>query len=101
MSVFPLRVVFMKMKREGDDRASEVLVSVSKRSFRRAVKRNRVKRQIREAYRKNKQIILQRMEVCPDEKMVMAFLWLDDKLYNSSLVEKKMISLLQRVAEKV
>ena len=49
-SIFPIRVVYMPVE-QGEVPAS-ILISVSKRRFKRAVKRNRVKRQIREAYRK-------------------------------------------------
>ena len=49
-SIFPIRVVYMPVE-QGEAPAS-ILISVSKRRFKRAVKRNRVKRQIREAYRK-------------------------------------------------
>ena len=48
-SIFPIRVVYMPVE-QGEAPAS-ILISVSKRRFKRAVKRNRVKRQIREAYR--------------------------------------------------
>ena len=47
-SVFPLRVVYLPV--EELEAPVSILVSVSKRRFKRAVKRNRVKRQIREAY---------------------------------------------------
>lgn len=55
-SVFPLRVVYLPV--EELEAPVSILVSVSKRRFKRAVKRNRVKRQIREAYRKNKHGLL-------------------------------------------
>ena len=55
-SVFPLRVVYLPV---GElDAPVSILVSVSKRYFKRAVKRNRMKRRIREAYRVNKQELL-------------------------------------------
>ena len=55
-SIFPIRVVYMPVE-QGEVPAT-ILISVSKRRFKRAVKRNRVKRQIREVYRKNKQPLL-------------------------------------------
>ena len=62
-SIFPIRVVYMPVE-QGEASAS-ILISVSKRRFKRAVKRNRVKRQIREAYRKNKSILLECLqEMC-------------------------------------
>ena len=55
-SIFPIRVVYMPVE-QGEVPAT-ILISVSKRRFKRAVKRNRVKRKIREVYRKNKQPLL-------------------------------------------
>ena len=55
MVAFPLRVVYaLTDHKEGSDIRVRMLVSVPKRHFKRAVKRNRVKRQVREAYRCNK-----------------------------------------------
>ncbi|MBN1949690.1 MAG: ribonuclease P protein component [Bacteroidales bacterium] len=44
-----------------------VLISVPKKQIRRAVGRNRIKRQIREAYRLNKWILLEKLEIFPCE----------------------------------
>lgn len=95
---YPLRVVYMPVE-AGGERAS-VLVSVPKKRFRRAVKRNRVKRQVREAYRKNKYTllhVLEEKEIC----VVMGFIWLDDKLHASDEVEEKVKNLLIRIGEKM
>ena len=50
-SIFPIRVVYMPVE-QGEAPAS-ILISVSKRRFKRAVKRNRVRRRLREIYRLN------------------------------------------------
>ena len=78
-----------------------VLVSVSKKHFKRAVKRNRAKRQIREAYRKNKDLIYQVLETHTEapRHIAIAFLWQADELMLTSIVESKMRSLLHRIAE--
>jgi ribonuclease P protein component len=56
-AVFPLRLVFIKTELpEGGDRV-QAAFSVSKRNFRSAVNRNRIKRQMREAYRLKKGIM--------------------------------------------
>ena len=55
-SFFPLRVVYVPAPEL--EAPVAVLVSVSKRRFKRAVMRNRLKRQIREAYRLHKQILI-------------------------------------------
>ncbi len=41
----------------GEERAGRIMVSVSKRNFKRAVKRNLLKRRLREAYRTQKQLL--------------------------------------------
>ena len=54
LSAFPLRMVYMLAPRAEGEPAAQMLVSVPKRWFKRAVKRNRIKRQVREAYRTSK-----------------------------------------------
>lgn len=97
-SIFPIRVVYMSV--EKGDASASILISVSKRRFKRAVKRNRVKRQIREAYRKNKQLLtdeLQRRE----QHLAIAFIYLTDELIASSEIEEKMKIALARISEKL
>lgn len=103
VSSWPLRVVFRFVDGSADSRTPQVelLVSVSKRNFKRAVKRNRVKRQIREAYRKNKGQLLDVMANYPDKRLLMGIIWQDDHLHSSEKVEAKMQNLLLRLEEKV
>lgn len=53
---YPLRFVALHLPQESQPPV-QVLVSVSKRSFKKAVDRNRLKRQIKEAYRLNKHLV--------------------------------------------
>lgn len=97
-SVFPLRVVCLPV--EESEAPVSILVSVSKRRFKRAVKRNRVKRQIREAYRKNKHGLLQALQGT-ERKLAVAFIYLSDRLADSEEIEDRMRTALARIAEKV
>ena len=98
-SAFPIRIVYMEKEREEGEEPVQILVSVSKRHFKRAVKRNRVKRQIREAYRHHKQILAER--VPQDKTLAIAFIWLADELFESQQVEKSVKRLLEKVVESV
>lgn len=97
-SIFPLRVVWLPVE-ELDVQVS-ILISVSKRRFKRAVKRNRIKRQIREAYRLNKQILLAPLTE-KNRRLAIAFIYLADELMNSALVEEKIKAALTRIVEKI
>ena len=99
MAAFPLRVVYIKKVRAQEDVPVQVLISVSKRHFKHAVDRNRVKRQVREAYRQHKQVLYDALS--PTEQLLIAFVWLSDEHRPTSLVEGRMVSLMQRVAEKL
>jgi ribonuclease P protein component len=101
MSAYPLRVVFMRKERCETEEPAQVMVSVSKRHFKRAVKRNRVKRQIREAYRLNKHLLHEALEQKKDIAVAMAFIWQSDELAETALITEKMQSLLGRMAEKI
>lgn len=97
-SIFPLRVVWLPV--EELDVPASLLVSVSKRRFKRAVKRNRVKRQIREAYRLNKQPLLEALAE-KDLRLALAFIYLSDELTDSAVIAEKMKIALARIVEKV
>ena len=98
MTAFPLRVVFMKRTIIDDQPRAAMLVSVPKRYFKHAVDRNRVKRQVREAFRRNKSIITQNL-TDDHEAVAMAFVWLTDEKFPSSEVVNRMVRLLTRISE--
>ena len=72
------------------------MVSVSKRFFKRAVKRNRIKRQLREAYRLNKHLLRP-----ANGGVNIAFLWNSNDLLPTAKVMEKMQILLNKVNESV
>ena len=98
LAAYPLRAVFLKKERQQGHAPVQILISVPKKRFKHAVDRNRVKRQVREAYRHHKQLI---SDIIPDDKeLLIAFIWLSDSHCPSIEVEKRMVSLLQRIAKK-
>lgn len=101
-AAFPVRAVYMETGRAVTGVPVQVLISVSKRHFKRAVKRNRVKRQLREGYRLNKQILIDAVNLKREDKSIaLAFIWQADRLYETREVEASVKLLLQRIAERL
>ena len=100
ISAFPLRVVYMSVEPGEVDAPLSMLVSVPKRHFKRAVKRNRVKRQLREAYRQHKHILSDAL-AGKERGLVLAFIWLDKELHTTEELTGKMKKLLGRIAEQL
>lgn len=117
MTASPLRVVYMAEERSennGEDKTyldesevkidepvAQMMVSVPKRFFKRAVKRNRIKRQVREAYRLNKHILTDSIDLMIQKKVSMCFIWTTDRMLETAEVEQRMRSLLNRLKEKL
>ena len=68
---FPFRIVYMNIPK--GDAPTSILISVPKRRFHHAVDRNHIKRQVREAYRKQKYILWKAMEDS-DKSIAIAFI---------------------------
>ena len=102
MTASPLRVVYMTDERSEDARGpvAQMMVSVPKRCFKRAVKRNYIKRQVREAYRLNKHVLTDRLAQLGDRTVSMCFIWTADRIITTEMVAERVRSLLQRIAEK-
>ena len=99
LSMFPLRATYRTLPYEGHGPRVKVLLSVSKRRLRHAVDRNRAKRQLREAYRLQKQLLWNRL---PEGKALhIAFIWLAGQPIDSARVAKRMHALLQQMAERL
>ena len=99
MAAFPLRAVYINKERTSHDAPVQLLVSVPKKRFHHAVDRNRVKRQLREAYRHHKNLLTQALPA--DRQLLLAFVWLSDRHMPSNEIDKRVVSLMQRIAEKL
>ena len=99
VAAFPLRAVFMSRQRDAHDEPLQMLVSVPKKHFHHAVDRNHVKRQVREAWRLHKQLLVE--AIAPDKQLLVAFVWLSDQQVATPAVEERIDSIVKRIREKL
>ena len=91
-NVYPLRFVCYSPE-ELPSASTQLLVSVPKRAFKLAADRNRLKRQIREAYRLHKHILAASPEQSP---RLLGILYIGKEKKHFDLIQKKLISGLER-----
>ena len=76
----------------------QFVISVPKRNFKKAVDRNRLKRQTREAYRKNKKLLYDHLD---DKKVLLMLIYTAKTMIEYKELEEKIIMILQRLIENV
>ncbi len=95
-SVFPLKMVYLKNDHESPFKV-QAGVSVSKRNFKSAVDRNRIKRLMRESYRKNKHLIYNDDDT---KKHILMFIYQAKREVSYEQMEEKMNELIQKFLHK-
>ncbi|MCK0108244.1 ribonuclease P protein component [Flavobacteriaceae bacterium S0825] len=96
ISAFPLRLVYLKTH-FNDGVTIKTGVSVSKRHFKSAIDRNRIKRLMREAYRLNKPIYFNNFST----QCAFMILYIGNEKPTFEEVDKAMKQLLEKVLKKV
>jgi ribonuclease P protein component len=75
---------------------AQVAFSVSKKGFRLAVTRNLLKRRLREAYRKNKQILYNFLTT-ENIRIVFIVIFRNNKVQDYQLIEKSLTEMLEKL----
>jgi len=89
---YPIRLIYIKTTLPKETQI-QTAVSVSKRNFKKAVDRNRIKRLLRESYRKNKSLILNNTA----HQYIFMFLYTGKEIPDSRVIETKMKEILQKL----
>ncbi len=95
--IYPLRVVY-RLLNNTQETPVQVLVSVPKKKIKKAVHRNKVKRQIRESYRLNKSLLHQK---CNDKnvQLDLGFIYLSGTIHPYSEIEDKVKLSLNKIIQ--
>lgn len=96
VSLFPLKMIYLQYDHDSPFKV-QAGVSVSKRNFKRAVDRNRIKRLMRESYRKNKYLIYNNEDT---KKHIMMFIYQGKNEVAYELMEEKMNQLIEKFLQK-
>jgi ribonuclease P protein component len=93
----PFKVIWLPCEFESKNPA-KVLISVPARNFKKSTDRNYIKRMMREAYRKNKQILYDKL--CETETKMAFMLFYSGKIIVPyTEIESKIVLILQRLAK--
>jgi ribonuclease P protein component len=87
----PFKVLYLPHPDPGST-VNEVLISVPKRQFKRAVDRNKIKRRLREAYRLNKS------EMSAANKYLIAYIYTAKTILPSETFQQKILGTIQKIS---
>ncbi len=101
--VYPFKVIWVYV--DDNDRfegkyPAKVLLTVSKKRFKHAVKRNRIKRLMREAYRKNKYFLYDKLS-SNNRKIALAFVYTAKDILDYHETKKKINLSIQRLCQEI
>jgi ribonuclease P protein component len=93
---FPFKVIWLETPEVTEP--LQVVISVPKRVFKRAVDRNKVKRRIREAYRKNKILVTAQLK---NKKVILMLMYTTNIILDYKAIEVKLIEGLEQLNKKI
>ena len=86
---YPFKVLLLPIP--NSSAANQILISASKRNFKNAVDRNKIKRRIREAYRLN------RNQYSLSNKYLIAYLYTSKEIMPFDKIQESMIAILNKI----
>lgn len=93
---FPFKIVWLELQESTSP--VKIVISVPKRKFKKAVDRNRIKRLIREAYRKNKHTLIDRLK---EKKLALLVVYTSKTIMEYAEAEEKINQVLIRLGNEV
>lgn len=94
---YPYRVIVKALPRQ--EVPVKMMVSVPKKSFKRAVDRNRLKRLTREAYRLQKQILIDAVNNQSDETILIGFIYIGKEIWSFERIKESVSQALTKLSQ--
>ena len=91
--VFPFKVVWAINNHQ--DSSLKLLISVPKNKINKAVRRNCIKRLTREAFRKNKNLLIEALEI-NNQKISIALIYVHNDIVNYKVIENSISTILTK-----
>ena len=98
---YPLRLMWLPVSEPQGEAPVQFTLSVPKRSFRRAVDRNLLRRRIREAYRQHKPAIEAALVAAPARQYALIALYTGREIHDYQQIERSMRRLLRKFADQI
>lgn len=95
-NVYPLKIIYCIVNEDECDGMIKIGVGTSTKNFKRATKRNRIKRLLRENYRLQKTELLQALHHS-EKKIAVFFLYLDKEMPEYGILQTKMKVALEKL----
>lgn len=94
--MYPFKIIYLERV---DSTENQVLISVSKKKFKKAVSRNQIKRKVKEAYRLNKHLLSDRDTA--SNKILIGYIYTGKEILPYKLVEAKLKKSLHRLMKEL
>ena len=100
IGAYPLRIFWAETEHEENEYPASMAFSVSKKTFKHAVKRNRYKRLMREVHRLNKHKLYQQLEDC-NKSVDLMLLYVGKEPHDFSTIERKYLRLIDKLISQI
>ncbi|MGQ0828915.1 MAG: ribonuclease P protein component [Bacteroidota bacterium] len=93
---FPFKIIWLEVQE--NLAPAQIVISVPKRSFKRSVDRNKLKRRTREAYRKNKMALYDHLN---NKRIILMFIYIAKTILDYKEIEEKVVLGLEQLNKKI
>jgi len=98
--VHPLKCYFQFSPIQNGDNSNQILFTIPKRNFKKAVDRNKIKRRLKEAFRLNKFELLNDSTLQKSRKVRILIVYIGKEIESFSLLQSSLVGLLEKISSK-